>query len=255
MTSGETDDPSRHPLVVALRALLRATHGNPGRAARDTVRDAAISAHQAAKQGSLGAHDVAAWQRGELQDKLEAFQSGQHLESVSLVWDTLVLARDAPRDEGLDLEEVEELVLAHLVAFPDVLAQSLVVSLFQQVHLGQSFLHEAERAIDVTAVLKELQPQLDKHKATALRVAEQCCTHLQSRSETLASNLLKRMDLDGDGFVGESEFLASAVHALALEVENLAVSVGVPQLMSDESFSDDFHEAVGKTLALDASSP
>ncbi|CAE7236859.1 unnamed protein product [Symbiodinium pilosum] len=242
MTSGDADSPSRHPLVVALRALLRVTHGNLGRATRGAVRDAAISAHQAALQGSMGVHDVAAEQRDELQHKLQVCGSGEHSESVRLVWDTLILAREAPRDEGLDLDEMEELVLAHLLAFPEILAQSLVVNLFQQVHLGQSFLHEEERTIDVNAVLRELQPRLEKHKATSLRIAEQCCAHLQTRSETLADKLLRRMDLDGDGFVGESEFFTAAVHALALEVENLAVSVGVKQLLNESSFADDFHE-------------
>ncbi|CAJ1344062.1 unnamed protein product [Effrenium voratum] len=162
--------------------------------------------------------------------------------------DTLVLSRELPRAEGLDFEEIEELVLAHLLAFPDFLADALVMNFLRQVQLGQSFLHAEDQRINVAAVLQQLQPQLEKHKATAAAIAAECCRHLQDRSETLAGKLLSRMDLDNDGFVGEQDFLKSAVHALALEVENVAVSAGVQQLLKDESFADDFHEAMCTAL-------
>mmetsp|Transcript_13476 Transcript_13476/g.32139 ORF Transcript_13476/g.32139 Transcript_13476/m.32139 type:complete len:100 (+) Transcript_13476:695-994(+) len=97
-----------------------------------------------------------------------------------------------------------------------------------------------------------MQPRLETHKATALEIAGQCCAHLRDRSETLATKLLGRLDLDGDGFVGESDFLNGCLHGLAIEVENLALSVGLQQLLANESFADDFHEAMASTLAADA---
>ncbi|CAJ1460472.1 unnamed protein product [Effrenium voratum] len=306
----DEDDPARHPLVVAMRALLRASHGQSGRAIRSAVREAAALAHEVATCGSLGEHDAALSHRESL-DGLEADASSVESE-LRLVWDTLVLSRELPRAEGLDFEEIEELVLAHLLAFPDFLADALVMNFLRQVQLGQSFLHAEDQRINVAAVLQQLQPQLEKHKATAAAIAAECCRHLQDRSETLAGKLLSRMDLDNDGFVGEQDFLKSAVHALALEVraegvlrrtncgcggtflieslrckdpicvaprgpffgwgdvyeetvplhlkagqrtsspdgqvENVAVSAGVQQLLKDESFADDFHEAMCTAL-------
>ncbi|CAJ1398436.1 unnamed protein product [Effrenium voratum] len=187
----DEDDPARHPLVVAMRALLRASHGQSGRAIRSAVREAAALAHEVATCGSLGEHDAALSHRESL-DGLEADASSVESE-LRLVWDTLVLSRELPRAEGLDFEEIEELVLAHLLAFPDFLADALVMNFLRQVQLGQSFLHAEDQRINVAAVLQQLQPQLEKHKATAAAIAAE-------------------------------------------------------QLLKDESFADDFHEAMCTAL-------
>lgn len=250
MMAGATDDPARHPLVVAMRALLRALHDQHGRVVRRSLKDAAILAHEASRNGSLGEHDAAAENRQELEDKLEAVDShGDGAESeLQLLWDTAILSRESPEAHGMDVEELEDLVLAYLVAFPDVLADELVMNLFRQVQLGQNILHAEERHINVGAVLEQMKPCLERHKGTAARIAAECCAHLQTRSETLAAKLLVRMDLDGDGFVGEEEFRKTMVPAMALEVENLAISVGVQQLLKEENFADDFHQAVCDVL-------
>ncbi|CAK9005772.1 unnamed protein product [Durusdinium trenchii] len=222
--------------------------GQSGPCVRRTLKDAAILAHAAASSGSLGMHDAAAKHREELEDKLEAVDASDPLSELKLVWDTILLHRDSPQEEGLDVEEVEELVLAHLVAFPDFLADDLVMNLFRQVQLGQGFLHAEKQHINVATLLEQMKPRLDRHKVTALNIARECCTHLQTHSETLASKLLLRMDLDGDGYIGEDDFLKCLVHALAVEVENLAISAGVQQLLKEEGFADEFHQAVWDLL-------
>ena len=244
MAAGE-EDPARHPIVIALRALLRASHGQAGRSLHRGVKDAAVLAHEAASNGSIGAHDMAARHREELQEKLQRVdETNLPMSELELLWETMLCSRESPKEEGLDEEEVEELVLAHLVAFPDYLADDLIMNLFRQVQLGQSFLHADEQHIDVGTLLERMQPRLQRHKATAAKIAKESCAHLQMRSELLASKLLLRMDLDGDGLVGKDDFLKSLIHALAVEVENLAISVGVQELMKEEGFADDFHEAM-----------
>eukprot|EP00438_Fugacium_kawagutii_P022069 Skav200699 [mRNA] locus=scaffold4825:31428:33809:+ [translate_table: standard] len=52
--AGTTDDPARHPIVVAMRALLRALHGQHRPMATKALQSAAIVAHEATMNGSLG---------------------------------------------------------------------------------------------------------------------------------------------------------------------------------------------------------
>eukprot|EP00434_Breviolum_minutum_P014821 symbB.v1.2.013069.t1/scaffold907.1/size153227/14 len=200
--------------------------------------------HEAAMTGSMGEHHVATSKREELGDKLEAVDGSCSAESeLKLLWDTAILCRESPQEQGLDVDEVEDLVLAHLLVFPEFLQDALVMNLFRQVQLGQSFLHSEEQHINVAAVLEQMKPRLEAHKAIAAQIAKECCDHLQTHSESLALKLLKQMDLDCDGFVCEEEFLKTMVHAIAVEVENMAVSVGVQQLLKEERFADDFHQA------------
>merc|ERR1712232_640818 len=101
--------------------------------------------------------------------------------------------------------------------------------------LGQCMLASDDRHLDMGAVIRTMEPKLHMHKETFARIAEECCSHLMTRSESLASKLHKRLDLDGDGFVSEEEFMKAAPDAIALELENLAHSVGSESLLNDES--------------------
>lgn len=229
-------------------------HGASGRELQEAVQDVAWAAHGAASAGAVGNHDSAAADREELGGQLSEAagkQSSLHSE-LQLVWDTITLSRESGQEasQGLDLEEVEELVLAHLVAYPEFLGPQVVKSLFRQVSLGQGLLDSGDRLMDVSELARRMKPQLPKHAATAVRIAEECCSHLTNRSEGIAVKLLQRLDLDKDGVVGEDEFLKAATSALAVEVENVALTVGIQSLMNDESFADDFHMAMAATMGL-----
>merc|ERR1711862_32316 len=151
---------------------------------------------------------------------------------------------------GLGRQEIEDLVLGHLCAYPDFLADRLLTSLMQQVSLGQAMLNsgpndEMEGRIDVEAAERKLRPHLKKHRPLAKAIAQRGCEHLMQKSEMLSVKMLSRMDLNGDGFVTEDEFLTSALHAFAIEVENVLISAGSQQMLENADFADDFHQAMG----------
>lgn len=254
---GYTDEkqeaaPEKHPLAIALRALLRASHGPAGRSLRDAVEDSAASLHGVASSGASGDTSTAADYNQELKAQLDQGVSGSSAlaSELGLVWETIILARDPGETGGLCVEEVEEIVLAHLLVYREFLSPALVKGLFRRVSLGQCMLAADDRHLDVGAVMRSMAPQLHRHKETLDRIAEECCTHLMTRSESLASKLHKRLDLDGDGFVSEEEFLKAAPDAIAVELENLANSVGSESLLNDEDFADDFHMAMGAALGM-----
>lgn len=69
-------------------------------------------------------------------------RAGELQPCVQALWSAAVAScsssRRADEEVRLTREEVEELVLAYLVAYPDVLAPSLLKKLVQQLALGQS---------------------------------------------------------------------------------------------------------------------
>lgn len=251
MDADDPDDPSRHPVVQAVRGLLQASHGAAGRVVRDAIEDAAALAHEAATCGAEGDHGAAAECREGLQEQLGDAPLQPMAPDLGRVWAALV---DSACGGGgaayLSIEEVEELVLGYLCALPEFLGRSLVRSLVRQVGLGQGLMSASDRHLDVGRLIKGLEPQLPRHLATSKRIARECCQHLMQRSETIATNVLRRLDVDGDGAVSQEDFLQAAPHALALEVENLATTACVEALLADPDFADDFHPAMAAALGI-----
>jgi len=155
----------------------------------------------------------------------------------------------ANENQPLGMEEVEEFVLAHLCEYPAFLALVLLEAPLHQVGLGQSLMGPGSR-IDMAEVRRRLRPNLQRHRETAARVASEACSHLLARSETLACKLFSRMDLDQDGCISRDEFLRAAPHALAVEVENVAIGAGVQALLADPEYSDDFHTAMAGGMGI-----
>jgi hypothetical protein len=159
---------------------------------------------------------------------------------------------NALADEGqrFGMEEVEELVLAHLCEYPQFLTEVLLVAPLEQVGLGQGFMSPGDRQVDMAEVRRRLSPNLARHRDTAVKMASEACSHLMDKSETLASKLFLRLDLDRDGSISRDEFLRAAPHALALEVENPAIGAGVQALLLDPEYADDFHTAMAGAMGI-----
>lgn len=166
------------------------------------------------------------------------------VEGLSGLWIAI-----ANEKQSLGMEEVEELVLAHLCEYPAFLAKVLLEAPLHQVGLGQSLMGPGSR-VDMAEVERRLRPNLERHSETAAKVAAEACSHLLGRSETLACKLFSRMDLDQDGFISRDEFLRAAPHALAIEVENVAIGAGVQALLTDPDYSDDFHTAMAGAMGI-----
>mmetsp|Transcript_702 Transcript_702/g.2231 ORF Transcript_702/g.2231 Transcript_702/m.2231 type:complete len:270 (+) Transcript_702:93-902(+) len=248
-----TDD---HPLVVAMRQLLGAMHGQQGRGLRGSIEDAAILAHGTASSGAEGDHETAAEGREDLQEQLAEAEDKQGLFRPQLreVWDAALACRDEEASPNapatLGEADVEELVLAHLCAFPEFLGRTLVRRLVQQVALGQGFLDAEDKHLDVSILLRHLDPHLPSFLALSNHIAEESCKHLIQRSESMASRALRTLDLDRDGVVCEAEFLKAAPHAFALEIENVAVQAAVAALLGNPDFADVFHPAMAHALHI-----
>merc|ERR1719324_1341464 len=109
-------------------------------------------------------------------------------------------------DQPLEQEEVEELVLAHLCEYPPFLTEVLLDAPVHHVAIGQGLLVPSDRQVDVVEVSRRLAPCLQRHRATASKVATEACSRLLQRSETLAHKLFNRLDLNGDGVICRDEF-------------------------------------------------
>eukprot|EP00929_Paragymnodinium_shiwhaense_P022323 TRINITY_DN14292_c0_g2_i1.p1 TRINITY_DN14292_c0_g2~~TRINITY_DN14292_c0_g2_i1.p1 ORF type:complete len:302 (+),score=96.90 TRINITY_DN14292_c0_g2_i1:95-1000(+) len=263
----EYDPGTSHPVVLAMRDLFKALHNSAnGRNLTESVGKAAGLAHDASFCGAAGDHDGMRENREELVERLDTTERrGKRLEpQLKKVYQAVretsveVGADAAPSPAaaaGLGRQEVEDLVLGHLCAYPDFLAERLLTSLLQQVALGQAMLNaggdEMEGRIDVEAAERKHRPQLSRHRPLAKSIAKHSCERLMEKSEMLAVRLLHRMDFDGDGVVSEEEFLAAALHALAVEIENVLVSTGSRQMLESEDFADDFHQAMAVGMGID----
>lgn len=150
----------------------------------------------------------------------------------------------------IGMEEVEELVLAHLCEYPPFLTDLLLDAPLHQIATGQGIMAPGDRQIDIAEVSKRLAPCLDRHRSTATKIASETCSHLLRSSETMAAKLFNRLDLDSDGVVSRDEFLRAVPHALALEVENVAIGAGVQALLKDPEYADDFHTAMAGGMGI-----
>lgn len=154
------------------------------------------------------------------------------------------------QDEALHVEELEELVLAFLCAYPATCADELLDVPLRQIALGQRLLEPEARRIKVMDARCRLAPRLERHRALAKRIAEEACTHMMNRSENLAAALLKTMDLNSDGLVSHDEFVRTAPAAIAVELENMILSASTEALLADPDFQDDFHTSIGEAQGL-----
>eukprot|EP00928_Gymnodinium_smaydae_P012791 TRINITY_DN14666_c0_g1_i1.p1 TRINITY_DN14666_c0_g1~~TRINITY_DN14666_c0_g1_i1.p1 ORF type:complete len:301 (+),score=77.92 TRINITY_DN14666_c0_g1_i1:70-972(+) len=257
----QDDGPERHPLVVAMKALLKTVHGPRGGRLGEAVQEAASLAHDAVSAGASGDLEHFAAGREPLDDALEtAERRNNRLEGqLKSVWAEALAATAAADSDttapqparALGVAEVEELALAHLCAYPEFLSETLLTALLQQVTLGQALLETGSRGIDATKARRFLQQRLPRHRPKAATIAAASCEHLMAKSETIAVRLLQRMDLDGDGVVNEKEFCRTAINALTVEVQNVALAAGTQSLLSDVDFADDFHEAMAHSMGLD----
>jgi len=250
-------DAANHPVALAARRLLIVTHGKVGRGLRDVVADAAPFAYQAAYNGALGNHESADEGREDLCQQLSETESAlAPLEpELRALWNALVAChcedvQGSTSNALLDVEAIEDLVLGHICAYPDFLEGSLVKGLVQHVALGQGLLDESDRRVDMHEFLRHFKPCVPNHSKIVARISSECCDHLMRRSETIASKLLLTLDSDGDGKINLVEFLRGLPHGLALEIENVAVSVGVKSLLADPDFSDDFHTAMAAAMGI-----
>jgi len=247
-------DAQQHPAVAALRRLLTATHGEVGESLHESLSGgAAQAAYNIVSCGVAADHNSALAHREELSEELNAAtdKAGDLIPALQEVWITVVgPAEGETAPNNLGPEETEELVLAYLCACPLFLSRILIRRLVQQVSCGQGLLHADDRHLDTQRLLQSLEPCMLTHQPLADRIALESCSHLLQRSAELATKLLQRLDLDGDGIVSESDFLRGAHHALALEVENIAVAAGVQALLADPGFTDDFHPAMADALSI-----
>jgi len=247
-------DAQHHPAVAALRRLLAATYGDAGGTLHASLNGgAAQAAFGVASCGAVADHNSAQGHREELAEELSAAMdgAGDLIPALQEVWIAVVGPADGDvASNNLGHEEAEELVLAHLCAYPLFLSRTLIRRLVQQVSCGQGLLHAADRHLDTQRLMQSLEPRMLTHQPLADRIALECCGHLLKRSSELATKLLQRLDIDNDGVVSESDFLRSAQHALALEVENVAVAAGVQALLADPDFADDFHPAMADALSI-----
>jgi len=253
--SGEDD--AEHPIAIAARKFLEVSHGKPGKEVRYLVEDAAPFAYQAAFNGALGNHDLAEDSRDELGEQLTNSASvlAPLQKELRSLWSALTSCHSEGAGAGyssarLEKEAIEDLVLGHLCAYSEYLQKDLVKGLVQQVGLGQGLMDSSDRHVDMSLLLQHLKPSLAKHSETTGRIATESCNHLMTRSETLAEKLLLRLDLNKDGYVSEEEFMSAAPHALAIEIENLAMSAGVQSLIADVDFADDFHMAMAAAMGI-----
>lgn len=253
-------DPSSHPLVVSARNLLERMRSVAAGGAAEPMQEAAFAAYGAVSSGAMGDFESSAQYREELPERLaEAETSWSRLERpLRELWAAIIACRDegeacAPEAPVLlGREEVEELVLATLTAYPPFLAEDLPRELLRQVSLGQGLLPSEDRHIDLDVARRELEPRLEAHRGTAAQIATVCCEHLVQRSELLAVKLLQRMDLDHDGCISEDEFMRAAPYALMIEVQNVAISAGTQEMIANPEFADDFHSAVAVALGITA---
>lgn len=231
------------------------------------VEDASLMAYAAVTSGVQGDNESAADFRQELCDQLStcedlAREQQPLSRELGALW---VAVLDCRGGEGgsaagpvvLDKEDVEEVVLAHLLVLPEFLARSLVRRLVQQISLGQSLLFlpgaaaaAGEGRLDMKVLARSLEPHASVLDALAARTAQECCSHLMERSEILATKLLRTLDRDGDGVVSETDFIAALPHGLALDVENAAISAAIPVLLGVDEFADIFHVAMAAALGI-----
>lgn len=253
----ESFDPLSHPLVCAARKLLQEMRSLSDGEAAEPMEGAAFAAYGAASCGAMGDHASSAVYRAELPARLGDAETRFRQLALPLheTWSEIIACRmEGDADAGaetpvlLGRDDVEELVLAALTAYPPFLADALPRELLRRVSLGQGLLRPDERHIDLELARQELEPRLYVHHETATRVAAVCCEHLVQRSDTLAVNMLRRLDLDQDGSVSEDDFMRAAPCALMIEVEDVALSAGVEAMLADPAFADDFHTSVAAGL-------
>jgi len=167
------------------------------------------------------------------------------------VWEALLACSEhqAAESRRLGLEDMEELVLAHLHSFPAHLGRSLIGRLVQQLVLGQS-LADGDGKLRAAELLQALSPHLPQLLPIAREVASATCDHLTAKSDVLAAKLMQKLDPDKDGLVQEKDFLERALDVLNLEVENVAVGVALPALLKNADFADIFHPAMAACLGI-----
>jgi len=240
-----------HPVLPIMRQYLEASAAAARGSGEALLSKAAGPVATAALDSRVATQEALARQ---LEKPLAAFAEAdngtqteveQHLRGI---W--AAIAGDE-QEETMGQEEVEELVLAHLCEYPPFLASTLLVAPLRHLALGQSFMAPGDSQMDLAIASQRLAPCLSRHKSAAWKVAHETCELLLKRSMVLAGKLFLRLDLDKDGKVTLQEFLQAAPHALALEVENVALSAGVQALLANPDFADDFHAAMAGSMNLD----
>lgn len=251
-----------------MRRFLQANSNSP-LAREDNVRRAATAAYTAMADAAETAEVISpdAASREVLEDAdlrlapLETCLTTSVVAELGDLWTAIVEAseEDSGKEGGGDAEsasaalgtaDIEELVLAHLCEYPPFLAEALLDEPLRRLNVGQGLAVPGAGSFDIPEVRKRLAPQLPRHRDTAARIASEACSHCLQRSEKLAGKVLARLDLNKDGVVTRDEFLKAAPHALALEVENVALSVGMEALLGDPEFADDFHTAMASTMGI-----
>eukprot|EP00747_Dinoflagellata_sp_TGD_P168472 gnl/TRDRNA2_/TRDRNA2_194920_c0_seq1.p1 gnl/TRDRNA2_/TRDRNA2_194920_c0~~gnl/TRDRNA2_/TRDRNA2_194920_c0_seq1.p1 ORF type:complete len:260 (+),score=59.83 gnl/TRDRNA2_/TRDRNA2_194920_c0_seq1:70-849(+) len=243
---GDDGTPVSHPALPAMRRFLQA-----GAASAAATANAATAGANAAAAGSgPDRATAAAAAAAEVRSDIEP--------TVVELWAVITAGGEdeegqaTPAVESLGLEEVEELVLAHLCEYPAFLADVLLEAPLRQVALGQAFLAADDRRLDAAEARRRLAPNLLRHRETAARIASEACTHLMRRSEDLAKQVLRAADLDGDGVVSYQEFAHAVRNALVVIIENPALAAGVEALLADPNYGDDFHTAMAEAMMADA---
>lgn len=240
-TTKTTHSPSDHPAVEAMSRYLMAP--------KPDLSIAANVAHSCAQEGADARLGLSSSEPGELVAFVDEALRDVSLDPAPLedLWRVLA------HTEALHMDELEEMVLAFLCAYPVTLASELLDAPLRQIALGQQLLEPEARHIKVTEARCRLSPRLERHRALAEQIAEEACTHMMQRSEILAATLLKRMDLNSDGCVTHDEFLRAAPTAIAVELQNIVLSASTEALLANPDFQDDFHVSIAETLGLSLS--
>lgn len=249
-------DPQDNPKVVAVRALLQKLSLSQAKSTGGIVQlvgAVAKCAHKTAEKSSDTPSETAVAQidgkLGVANDRITGFFAKE----IAAIWAALTIDEE-DGTEFLGLEEIEELVLAYLVALPNFLTESLLWSQMRHLSLGQSLVAPGDRKWDMVKAEEYFRPKLERHQDLARTVASETCANLLARSEQLAGVLFKRMDLDGDGVVGTNDFSSAVLNCLTVEIENVAISAGGETMMQDPDFADDVHMAMGVAMGCAAES-
>eukprot|EP00746_Dinoflagellata_sp_MGD_P143659 gnl/MRDRNA2_/MRDRNA2_76458_c0_seq1.p1 gnl/MRDRNA2_/MRDRNA2_76458_c0~~gnl/MRDRNA2_/MRDRNA2_76458_c0_seq1.p1 ORF type:complete len:306 (+),score=74.53 gnl/MRDRNA2_/MRDRNA2_76458_c0_seq1:67-918(+) len=247
----DSTSPLDNPKVVAVRGLLKKLSLSQAKSSGGVgqlVGAVAKGAHKAALIESPSEKTVEQLDSrlGTANERIIGFFS----EEIKALWAALMIDEEEGL-EALGMEQVEELVLAYLVALPEFLTESLLWSQLRHVSLGQTLMAPDQRRWDMDKAHNYFRAKLDRHRDLAANVADETCAMLLLRSEHLAGALLKRMDLDGDGVVGQTDFSVGVLNSLSLEIENVALSTGSETLMRNPDFSDDVHMAMGAAIGHD----